>query len=62
MAIPWLSRESLTSLEVLFLTGLIYIFLIPVSYFHHKYLDRKFLKERVLQGEHLEEDEIEDIL
>ena len=48
--------------EVLFLTGLIYIFLIPVSYFHHKYLDRKFLKERVLQGEHLEEDEIEDIL
>ena len=48
--------------EVLFVTGLIYIFLIPVSYFHHKYLDRKFLKERVLQGEHLEEDEIEDIL
>ena len=48
--------------EVLFLTGLIYLFLIPVSYFHHKYLDRKFLKERVLQGEHLEEDEIEDIL
>ena len=42
--------------EVLFLTGLIYIFLIPISYLHHKYLNKKFLKENV------EEDEIEDIL
>ena len=48
--------------EVLFLTGLIYLFLIPISYFHHKYLNKKFLKERVLQGENFEEDEIEDIL
>ena len=42
--------------EVLFLTGLIYIFLIPISYLHHRYLNKKFLKEKV------EEDEIEDIL
>ena len=42
--------------EVLFLTGLIYIFLIPISYLHHRYLNKKFLKEKV------KEDEIEDIL
>ncbi len=42
--------------EVLFLTGLIYILLIPVSYFHHKYLSKKFLNENI------EEEEIEDIL
>jgi len=42
--------------EVLFLTGLIYILLIPVSYFHHKNLSKKFLNDS------LEEEEIEDIL
>jgi len=42
--------------EILFLTGLIYIFLIPLSYFHYKKLNKKFLDENT------EEDEIEDIL
>ena len=40
--------------EVLFLTGLIYIFLIPVSYLHHKHLNKK--------SSEAQEDEIEDIL
>ena len=42
--------------EVLFLTGLIYFFIIPISYFHHKHLSKKFSSEKS------EEDEIEDIL
>ena len=42
--------------EVLFLTGLVYIILIPISYFHHKHLNKKF------QNENTEEEEIEDIL
>ena len=40
--------------EILFLTGLVYIILIPVSYFHHKHLNKKSLKTP--------EEEIEDIL
>jgi len=42
--------------EILFLTGLVYIFLIPISYFNHKQLNKKFANEIS------EEDEIEDIL
>jgi CDP-diacylglycerol--serine O-phosphatidyltransferase len=42
--------------EILFLTGLIYIFLIPISNFHYKKLNKKF------SDENTEEDEIEDIL
>ena len=42
--------------EVLFLTGLVYIILIPISYFHYKHLNKKFAKENT------EEEEIEDIL
>jgi CDP-diacylglycerol--serine O-phosphatidyltransferase len=40
--------------EVLFLTGLAYIILIPVSYFHHKHLNKK--------SSSIKEEEIEDIL
>ena len=40
--------------EILFLTGLGYIFLIPVSYFHHKHLNNKTLSENA-------EDEVDDI-
>jgi len=42
--------------EVLFLTGLFYIFLIPISYFHYKHLFNKTSKEN------LDEEEVEDIL
>ena len=42
--------------EILFITGLVYIFLIPVSFFHHKFLSKKFTNESA------EEDEVEDIL
>ena len=40
--------------EILFLTGLFYILIIPVSYFHYKHLNKK--------SSNTEEDEIEDIL
>ena len=40
--------------EVLFLTGLVYITLIPISYFHHKYLNKK--------SSSIQEDDVEDIL
>jgi len=43
--------------EVLFLTGLTYVLLIPVSYFHYKNLYKKHLNENIE-----EEEEIEDIL
>ena len=42
--------------EILFITGLVYIFLIPISFFHHKFLSKKFTNEIT------EEDEVEDIL
>tara|TARA_B110000014_G_C20051696_1_gene547150 strand:+ start:270 stop:1121 length:852 start_codon:yes stop_codon:yes gene_type:complete len=42
--------------EILFITGLVYIFLIPVSFFHHKFLSKKFTNASA------EEDEVEDIL
>jgi len=42
--------------EILFLTGVVYIFLIPISYIHYKRLKKKF------SSTNLEEDEIEDIL
>jgi len=41
--------------EVLFLTGLVYLLLIPISYYHFKHLNKKSQNENV-------EDEIEDIL
>ena len=42
--------------EILFLTGLGYFLIIPISYFHHKHARKKFSNEK------LEEEEIEDIL
>ncbi len=42
--------------EILFITGLVYILLIPVSFFHYKHLRKKFANEGP------EEEEIEDIL
>ena len=42
--------------EILFITGFTYIFLIPISYFHHKQLNKKF------SSENIEEEEVEDIL
>jgi CDP-diacylglycerol---serine O-phosphatidyltransferase len=42
--------------EILFLTGLVYIFLIPISYLHHRHLNKKSLSTSS------PEDEIEDIL
>ena len=42
--------------ELLFLTGLGYFLLIPISYLHYKHMDKKYLKESV------KEEEIEDIL
>jgi len=42
--------------EVLFLTGLVYIFLIPISYFNHRQLSKKF------SNQNEDEDEIEDVL
>ena len=41
--------------EILFLTGVVYIILIPVSYFHYKHFNKKSLDTD-------DEDEIEDIL
>ena len=41
--------------EILFLTGLGYFLLIPISYIHHRHLNKKFLSKN-------EEDEIDDIL
>ena len=42
--------------EILFLTGIFYFILIPISYFHYKQLNKKVLSEKN------QEDEIEDIL
>ena len=42
--------------EILFVTGLVYILLIPVSYLHYKNLNKKF------SNENTEEEDIEDIL
>ena len=42
--------------EVLLFTGLLYIFFIPISFFHHKHLNKKFLNENI------SDDEVEDIL
>ena len=41
--------------EILFLTGLGYFLLIPISYIHYRHLNKKFLNKN-------DEDEIEDIL
>ena len=42
--------------ELLLLTGVVYIILIPVSFFHYRYLNKKFIDEKP------SEEEIEDIL
>ena len=42
--------------ELLFLTGLVYIFLIPISYLHNKKLKKKY------SNENAEEEDVEDIL
>ena len=42
--------------ELLFLTGLVYIFLIPISYLHNKKLKKKY------SNENTEEEDVEDIL
>jgi len=52
----YISFLILFTFEVLFFTGLIYIVLIPVSYFHHKHLNKKSSNEKQ------EDEEIEDIL
>ena len=41
--------------EILFLTGLVYVSLIPISYFHHKHLNKK-------SSEIQDDDDVEDIL
>jgi len=51
----YISILILYTFEVLFLTGLVYFMLIPISYLHYKHLNKKFLSENV-------EEEIEDIL
>ena len=51
----YISILILYTFEILFLTGLVYFLLIPVSYLHYKHLNKKFLNENI-------EDEIEDIL
>ena len=48
--------KRLDGFEVLFLTGLVYIFLIPISYFNHRQLSKKF------SNQNEDEDEIEDVL
>ena len=42
--------------EILFLTGLVYIILIPISFLHYRKLNKKFINENI------EEDDVEDIL
>ena len=51
----YLSLVIFYTFETLFLTGLIYIILIPISYFHYKQKNKNFLKVT-------SEEETEDIL
>ena len=50
----YISVLIIFTFEILFLTGLVYFFLMPISYFHYKHLNKKSSKD--------EEEEIEDIL
>ena len=50
----YISALIFYTFEILFLTGLVYITLIPASYLHHKHLNKKSSESQ--------EDEIEDIL
>ena len=50
----YISALIVFTFEILFLTGLVYFALIPISYLHHKHLNKKSSVK--------EEDEIEDIL
>ena len=52
----YLSLVIFYTFETLFFTGVIYILLIPISYFHYKQKNKKFLKT------FSEEEETEDIL
>jgi len=52
----YISILIIFTFEILFLTGLVYIILIPISYFHHKHLFKKS------SNANTEEDEIEDVL
>jgi len=52
----YISTLILFTFEILFLTGLVYLLLIPISYFHYKH----FLKKSSIKN--TEEEEIEDIL
>ena len=36
-----IGREAFISFETLFITGLVYVLLIPISFFHHRYLNKK---------------------
>ena len=49
-----LSLVIFYTFQTLFFTGLIYICLIPISYFHYKQKNKKFLESK--------EEETEDIL
>ena len=50
----YISALIFFTFEILFLTGLVYVSLIPISYFHYKHLNKKSSK--------IQEDEVEDIL
>ncbi len=52
----YISALILYTFEILFITGLVYIFLIPISYFHHRQLSKKSLSTSS------PEEEVEDIL
>ncbi len=52
----YISAIIFFTFEILFLTGVVYILLIPISYIHYKRLKKKF------SSTNLEEEEIEDIL
>ena len=51
----YISLVIFFTFETLFFSGLIYIFLIPISYIHYKQKNKKYLKE-------ITEEETEDIL
>ena len=52
----YLSLLIFYTFETLFFSGLIYVFLIPISYFHFRYKNKKFISEKI------NESETEDIL
>ena len=52
----YLSLLIFYTFEVLLLTGAVYVILIPISFFHYKHLNKKFIHAKT------KENEIEDIL